>query len=1351
MASRLTPPESVDPTPVGVTDGSAATAGGLLGAAPTARLLADADYIREGNDLKLLSEDGSEFLVRDYFNASAPQPLIADDGSVVSGQAIHSLVGYPSALEFAQVNVPTPSQIVPIGKIGKLSGKATITGIGGSSREAKLGEAVNQGETILTDKGASIAIRFSDGTVLAMQEDSRLVLNEFSYQPGGTSNSAILSVLKGTFSLVAGLIVGSSELKVETPVATMGIRGTTVLGLKVDTNNGHVTTVQNRDGSVSPVSFFHPLNSALISLLDSDRFKIILSANGEPVVAPKSAQDLLDEAPLIKLIHELVNFFNLQQGLPPGLWGPLTGSPLFDDTIQEISFEQLLPDFLSPTELLDPLPFFIPPIRPAGRPSDPIPVRSAEQDATPPVLTAGVLGISGLAENNIGSASAIFTGVLPINFGPAGPGAISLQPMDGLVVQDTDGNPIEFMGVGLVYVWDPNSLTLTAQNEASGPVFVIQITDPTTGAFTWTLLQAIDHPLPGADTLVVGLIFEVTDGDGNTVEGAVFAALQDDIPHVIVSAANKGPLSLPALDETPGELADISDENAGDDEIDLTAAAIGTMRSESNDVAALFNDDVINVGRDGTGGASNTTYELVLRSADGTRIVNEDKAVDTTLFATGDGDGVREGHERINLYQVSATVIEGRAALHGDGKFNDVIFRVVLENVNPDDPILRVDQFRAISHSTEGDDADAYDDAEVLAILGDAIAVDAGILIAKQATIVDGDDDTATASAEVNITSSLIFEDDGIQATSYVQATPPVSALTELDEDSLALLVAGDFELNELVVSGTDGIRSFDLSNNHLQPVLIASTETALTAAGIALVFFWDGTSNTLYASTDTSSLANAIATAVFKVSVEPQDGALSLSLLAGADHIGDPYDDTLLVDINYRAFDGDNDFDSGIFRLSLRDSDPVITSVYVDSVDASTGQINGTIDVDYGADGPNADGASLVISDWSNDLDPDPLSYALSNDGRTLTATDSDNELVYVLAIDDETNSYSLSFGEGPAVLPLDFETFDAGGPSVPSLSVLDITTGRFTVTFDGGILDGDGMLIGKESESYDLSPADQINLTGTGFTLGGSQNSIDNGEGFFVTTEFDGQPTTIDFLSFSMVRVGGSSDSAITVNWLALDENGSPISSVSSQLIALPENKTNVPITIDPEGEFAELQLWFTNTDGAGNIRVESFEIGVGNVDGFGLPGGLDTTLTFEFEAIDGDGDVSPAYNLIVGTASSDTMVGQAGTTDTFVLLENSTLITDLISDYDAEEGDLIDLTSLFDLPSDGEDDQVDTKDLSNYVDVDVQDGTLYVDAGGDVANNGVAVAEISTTSNKLNLIVDDGQDTTVATLMI
>src|SRR5262249_9445173 len=71
-----------------------------------------------------------------------------------------------------------------------------------------------------------LGIVFGDGTSFNISNNARMTLNEFVYDPKGSSNSSLISLQKGTFTFLAGKVAKSGNMKVETPVGTMGIRGT---------------------------------------------------------------------------------------------------------------------------------------------------------------------------------------------------------------------------------------------------------------------------------------------------------------------------------------------------------------------------------------------------------------------------------------------------------------------------------------------------------------------------------------------------------------------------------------------------------------------------------------------------------------------------------------------------------------------------------------------------------------------------------------------------------------------------------------------------------------------------------------------------------------------------------------------------------------------------------------------------------------------------------------------------------------------------------------------------------------------------------------------------------------------
>src|SRR5262245_31564716 len=124
----------------------------------------------------------------------------------------------------------------PIGKVVVATGWVTIerasatvvqASVNGPSDQTKIGDLVYQGDVVKTGADGRIGINFADGSSFNLSSNARMALDEFVYDPNGKSNSTFFSLTNGTMTFVAGSIAKTGDMKVDTPVATMGIRGTT--------------------------------------------------------------------------------------------------------------------------------------------------------------------------------------------------------------------------------------------------------------------------------------------------------------------------------------------------------------------------------------------------------------------------------------------------------------------------------------------------------------------------------------------------------------------------------------------------------------------------------------------------------------------------------------------------------------------------------------------------------------------------------------------------------------------------------------------------------------------------------------------------------------------------------------------------------------------------------------------------------------------------------------------------------------------------------------------------------------------------------------------------------------------
>jgi hypothetical protein len=93
--------------------------------------------------------------------------------------------------------------------------------------QTKVGDLVYRGDVIQTGPDGKLGVGFADGSSFNVSANARMEVNEFVYDPRGHANSSLMSLTKGTFTFIAGNIAHTGDMKVDTPVGTMGIRGTT--------------------------------------------------------------------------------------------------------------------------------------------------------------------------------------------------------------------------------------------------------------------------------------------------------------------------------------------------------------------------------------------------------------------------------------------------------------------------------------------------------------------------------------------------------------------------------------------------------------------------------------------------------------------------------------------------------------------------------------------------------------------------------------------------------------------------------------------------------------------------------------------------------------------------------------------------------------------------------------------------------------------------------------------------------------------------------------------------------------------------------------------------------------------
>lgn len=325
--------------------------------------LTEATFEVSGDDLVITAPDGTQVVVEDHYGGDAPPELTTPDGVQISADVVGELAG---GVEQAAVEPPAepgegdaelaagtdsagsggggggliadnPEVITgtdgePIGNVENISGTIWAIRTDGTKVELEVGDPVYQGDILESAADGAVGVLLADETTFSMAENGRMVLDEMIYDPATEDGSVSLSVLQGVFTFVSGQVAKTDPdaMTLDTPVATIGIRGTQV-GIEIpDGENLNVVLMEEADGFVGEVVVLNDAGSQVLN--NANQFTLVQSFD----LAPTEIE-LVEETDMVEnfaqalqhlpLIHGNQNDFGLQE----------SGEEEFlDEEIQEI-------------------------------------------------------------------------------------------------------------------------------------------------------------------------------------------------------------------------------------------------------------------------------------------------------------------------------------------------------------------------------------------------------------------------------------------------------------------------------------------------------------------------------------------------------------------------------------------------------------------------------------------------------------------------------------------------------------------------------------------------------------------------------------------------------------------------------------------------------------------------------------------------------------------------------------------------------------------------------------------------------------------------------------------------------
>jgi hypothetical protein len=575
-----------------------------------AELLFRGHFARAGPDLVLTGQDGHRIVVTSYFTAEKHPDLVAPNGAHLNGDLVDLLAGSPTPSQYAQARTTLPPDA--IGKVEKVVGQVTLihNGVAGPTH---VGDLVYKTDVVQTGANSTCGIAFPDGTALDLVNNTRMALNEYNYEPNSASNGALFSLVEGTFAFVAGQVALTGEgMKINTPVAAMGIRGTVGLlrsePTVINSNLGHVWSVflhEDIDGShhlgriamidQDPTS---PTFDQVFYLLDSSEYIAYLEPHGagqpphvrlEPISSSKVFGDRHFYHDLSQILTAYQNGQDVPQSVPgiPGSGdnpNQLIPPPQPQENGSDPRYIDFVPLqgssgdlFTQPT-----FPGFNSPVMPGQSPNQQNEATRPEIILTAPTETLVIhqgTTISGVSVTETGATSGeIFTvtvsdmhGILSANTAAAGGGTIN---------GSTNGSGTSLIITGTLSQVNAVLATLTDNDNTPGPdtITVTAIDSFGHGATPVTINVSVTGApvitVPGAQTFDVNeatAFTGVSVSESGSTSGEIFTVTVSDT-HGILSANTL----------LTGGGGTITSTNSGH-----TVTIVGTLSQVYSDLATL--------------------------------------------------------------------------------------------------------------------------------------------------------------------------------------------------------------------------------------------------------------------------------------------------------------------------------------------------------------------------------------------------------------------------------------------------------------------------------------------------------------------------------------------------------------------------------------------------------------------------------------------------------------------------------------------------------------------------------------------------------------------------------------------
>ncbi|SFC17318.1 FecR family protein [Polaromonas sp. OV174] len=200
------------------------------------------------------------------------------------------------ALWFASLAVAGSVSAQAVGEVTLHIGHAMVVSASGTSEAVRRGTSIHPGDRIETSEGGHVHIRFVDGAMVSVRPTSRLVVEDYQYNPQQVAQSSVRFRLeKGVTRAISGAAAEGAKdrFRLNTPLVAIGVRGTDF----VVRTQGNQTIASVNQGAIIMAPFgegcspqaFGPCGSITAKLLSADMGNMLVefrSTLAQPELKP---------------------------------------------------------------------------------------------------------------------------------------------------------------------------------------------------------------------------------------------------------------------------------------------------------------------------------------------------------------------------------------------------------------------------------------------------------------------------------------------------------------------------------------------------------------------------------------------------------------------------------------------------------------------------------------------------------------------------------------------------------------------------------------------------------------------------------------------------------------------------------------------------------------------------------------------------------------------------------------------------------------------------------------------------------------------------------------------------------